>query len=332
MTASQGELEVFGLPPRPPPSATLLCDAFAAMFSGLPEFVDAGAVPAVSSPLPRPRSTGAIATTTTYRSPYELSRNWSGAYIEAHNGKMFVQVTALWTVPTLRPPPIRLSPSPSSGVEYHASAWVGLDGQRQYYGSSLPQIGTVETLPTTGSGQTSAHAFFQWYADGKVAPDLFYLAGVDVQPGDQVGGMVWVPKPDFVHAFFRNFRTNQITIFEKAAPLVRLPDDTEAPAGIAGATAEWVVEQPSKLLSPPDPVDTRPVLLPFPNYGHIKFTHCIGGLAPAPGEPTEGMAMDGTRFIRLLTPLADPDRFVIVSRPRKICDTKLMLEYAPRHD
>jgi hypothetical protein len=74
---------------------------------------------------------------------YETSPNWSGAYITPKRSRMFTEVHGSWQVPTPSPP-VDGKGSPPADGDYRSSAWIGLDGQRRYLNSSLPQIGTSQ--------------------------------------------------------------------------------------------------------------------------------------------------------------------------------------------
>ena len=53
----------------------------------------------------------------------------------------FMQIWGVWTIPgNLKLPPAPFQGPP--GIDYVCSNWIGLDGQRLYLDSSLPQIGT----------------------------------------------------------------------------------------------------------------------------------------------------------------------------------------------
>jgi hypothetical protein len=94
---------------------------------------------------------------------FESSSNWSGANITANHNRRFLQIWGTWTIPGL----LRLPPGPFQGPPgktYVCSNWIGLDGQRRYLDSSLPQIGTQSTLQ--GDGTTTAEAWVQWWARG----------------------------------------------------------------------------------------------------------------------------------------------------------------------
>src|SRR5262249_51093576 len=78
-------------------------------------------------------------------SRHESSLNWSGAYILPRNARMFTQVLGSWHVPRVDPPA-----GENPFAEYRSSTWIGLDGQRSYLNSTLPQLGTGQFFNATG--------------------------------------------------------------------------------------------------------------------------------------------------------------------------------------
>ena len=75
---------------------------------------------------------------------FETSTNWSGAYVTSNRFKKFVQIWGFWRVPEhLDLPPLGKTVT-RPGLPYTCSNWIGLDGQRRYFNSSLPQMGTSQ--------------------------------------------------------------------------------------------------------------------------------------------------------------------------------------------
>ena len=92
---------------------------------------------------------------------FEISSNWSGVYITANGDRQFMQIWGVWIVPEqVDLPPVEYQ-GPSN-LPYVCSNWIGLDGQRRYLNSSLPQMGTATTL--NSSGPPTAEAWTQWWA------------------------------------------------------------------------------------------------------------------------------------------------------------------------
>ena len=79
-------------------------------------------------------------------SRFEASPNWAGAYITANEGLRFAQLYGFWKVPLKSGSGAAGQFPPSDpALPYKVAAWIGLDGQRDYVNSSLPQIGTKAT-------------------------------------------------------------------------------------------------------------------------------------------------------------------------------------------
>ncbi len=251
----------------------------------------------------------------------ETSRNWSGAYITANQNKRFLQVWGLWTVPAnlqLPPPEFRGPP----GIEYRVANWIGLDGQRRYFNSSLPQIGTTSILQADGS--TRSEAWVQWFEQGSEDPNLIPLT-LTVQPGDPVLCFVTVVGPQQVVCVIINLRP-PLPVLQAIcaeAPPITLPDGTVAAPDIAGATAEWVVERP-QVIGTTTPNN-------FPDYGRTDFSCCLaveGGQAGL-SSLFDGVVqnLSGARPIRMYDVLPNPSRTRYTSMPEKVNVTTLDLHY-----
>lgn len=251
----------------------------------------------------------------------ETSRNWSGAYITANQNKRFLQVWGLWTVPAdLQLPPELFQGPP--GVEYRVANWIGLDGQRRYFNSSLPQMGTTSILQADGS--TRSEAWVQWFERESDDPHIVPLT-LTVRPGDTVLCFVTVLGSQQVVCIIINL-SPPLPVLQAVlatAPPVTLPGGTVAAPDIAGATAEWVVERPQVIgaLTPNN----------FPNYGQTKFSFCLA----VEGDHADlsslfgGVAQDlsGARPIRMYDVLPNPARTRYISMPDKVDDMTLRLHY-----
>ncbi|MBV8592294.1 MAG: hypothetical protein JO212_19935 [Acetobacteraceae bacterium] len=319
--ASPALLRRYGLPPRPDPDAQPLLRQVWNRGFGAPltlkefRFVRADLVQQTRYQ--------------TYEIPVsetrvETSSNWSGAYITANRDKHFLQIWGVWTVPAH----VRLPPAPfqKPGVEYKCATWIGLDGQRLYFDSSLPQIGTSSTLKVDGT--TVAEAWTQWWARGIPNAQPQQL-GLTVAPGNQVLAVLTAWDAQNVIFVMVNLSDSSAIGVKRAAPTVTLPDGTKATPDIAGATAEWIVERPA---IPGQPlVHNRPPLYNFPDYGCIEFDLCVA----IEGDSVDifslfgGLPQDlqGERLIRMFDVLHDPERTVFVSMPRRVDDTTLRLHH-----
>lgn len=250
---------------------------------------------------------------------FETSSNWSGAYITANRDRQFLQIWGIWTIP----PNLQLPPLPfqgPAGVDYVCSNWIGLDGQRLYFDSSLPQIGTVSTLQANGN--TTAEAWTQWWARG-IANTAPLPLGLTVAPGHQVLSVLTASDPQTVIFVMVNLSTMTSMAVMGTAPTVTLPDGTNATPDIAGATAEWIVERPA--------IPGQPTRYNFPDYEHTEFDLCVAVegddvdiFSLFGGLPQE---LQGARRIRMFDVLLSPARTAFISMPRKLNDTAVRVRY-----
>jgi hypothetical protein len=244
---------------------------------------------------------------------FEGSSNWSGAYVVPTGGNMVVAIMGIWTVPTLTtPPPPETQADPNAA--YECSTWIGLDGQRLYLNSSLPQIGTTQILPMSNgvASPVSAQAWFQWWDRQTGGPPA--NLNIAVAPGDEVACLLWVLDPRTVGAYFLNLTSNQIALVTASAPIVGGTQLT-----VSGATAEWIMERPTKLGST--------AFYGFPDYADTKFCDCIALTGLAPPIPDSFKDLETARLIRLYDTLANPPRNLYISMPTKLDDTTVQMTY-----
>ena len=233
----------------------------------------------------------------------ETSENWSGAYITANDDKTFDFVAGMWKVPTPKQP---ASAPSQSVVDYACSTWIGLDGQRRYRNSSLPQIGTSQTLKVAGNTQTlEAQAWTQWWARGQinVGPIPITILDSSNKPvpfpvgfGDIIACGILVVTPSAVIMTMVNLSTTPIPTI--AVVPVLAPSFGPIQLEVSGATAEWVMERPT-IVGTTD-------LANFPDYGDVDFPICFATESPAPLGPQSFRVLDGARFIRMYE--VPPDR------------------------
>ena len=316
-------LRKYGLPPRPDPNCQpLLRKAWERGFGKpmtLQQFnlnVDRVQATVYS---PHPREQEAVLPSATR---FETSSNWSGCYITSNNFKRLIQVWGLWKVPgNLKlPPPTFQGPQ---GVPYICANWIGLDGQRLYLDSSLPQIGTSSTLQT--NGMTVTESWAQWWArfDQNTVPAPL---GLSVNPGDEVLCVLTVWDPQTVNLVMVNLSSpnqpNGMAV-KGTAPTMTLPNNVQYVPSITGATAQWIVERPRVVGSTE--------LNNFPDYGQTEFDSCIA----VEGDEADIFALfggvsqelQGTRRIRMIYDLFDPARTAFVSMPRKVNETTSTVRY-----
>jgi hypothetical protein len=257
---------------------------------------------------------------------FETSSNWSGAYITANQDRQFLQVWGSWRIPgnLQMPPPYLQGPQ---NIPYVCANWIGLDGQRLYLNSSLPQMGTVSILQPNNT--TTAQAWTQWWARGSADPTPVPL-GLAVAPGDQVLCVVTAQDPMTVYCVMVNLTPFPPTgtVVKSTVPNVTLPDGTTVQPSIAGATAEWIVERPRV---PNPPPGQPPAPYNFANYGEMEFQFCgaVEGNGVSVLSWFSGLTqvLRGARRIRMFDVLANPARTEFISMPRGLTDTSIRLKY-----
>lgn len=269
----------------------------------------------------------------------EKSENWSGAYVTATEGGMFSLVVGQWEEPAPSLPGNEEQDYDPARV-CRGSVWIGLDGQRAYPDSTLPQLGTAHERETSGFRHW---AWFQWWTplaeeDPLAQPED--IPTLSIQPGDRITCALWIPPPDPVIApdpndpagraragcFMVRERSGLaefVLPFEIFAPsLTKAPRPPVYPK-VTGATAQWIVERPKEIPVDPEEGRHRPVILP--DYGEVTFSECLAGLAEAPGalwfdtrQPETG------RFIAMYNRRRQPGRTVTISavdRPAAVTDS-----------
>lgn len=236
--------------------------------------------------------------------PAQKSMNWSGAYVAPRNGRSLVSVMANWTVPAVSPPP------GGTASEYQSSTWIGLDGQRLYLDSSLPQIGTRQRWLTHPTPRAEYGCWFQWWARGRDLPIVTLALPVD--PYDEISAIITVLSETTVRCNLKNVSKN----------IALQAFDATAPAGlrISGATAEWIMERPS-------PMGTdgwEPYELPA--YTDFAFTDCVAQ-SVAPGSSIlQGYDLASARLIRMYELRHNPAGARTISTARRILDAPQRLE------
>ncbi len=332
VSASRVQLKTYGLPPKPDPATQpLLRGIWDRGFGAKLTLEEFRFTPRVIEQITKPtyrlqfRQADELPVALTR---FETSPNWSGAYITANRDRQFLQIWGAWAIPSnlKLPPPEFRGPA---GVGYRCANWIGLDGQRLYFNSSLPQIGTVSVLQADGT--TAAGAWTQWWARGLMNPVPTPL-NLAVAPGDQVLCVLTAVDPQTV--IFVMVDLDQKTcmaVQATAPPAVPMPPGvtrTGTP-DIAGATAEWILERPAV----PGQTNAygQPQLYNFPDYRDTAFDFC----GAVEGESVDISSLPGglprelqaARRIRMFDVLLDPGRTAFISMPWKLDDTSVHLRY-----
>jgi hypothetical protein len=231
---------------------------------------------------------------------WETSGNWSGAYIEPRNDAVFGEVSAHWTIPNL-------AAVPKPNVTHSSSIWVGLDGQRMYFNSSLPQIGTTQAIDPNGN--IDYHAWYQWWERGQTNPRPHKIRHFGISADDEI--FSHVQTVNATHVIVSIAKLNPPMQFwsrKRRAPTYLAGPYINDHPKISGATAQWVVERPMK--------PNSDELFPLVSYGRVHFRRCWASVAPEPGAPSVGyQTLDGARFIRMYDRRNNPTRTAMISSP-----------------
>ena len=254
-------------------------------------------------------------------SQFESSDNWSGVYIAANRDKRFLQVWGSWVVPDQLKAPAAAA-NGASGFPYVCSNWIGLDGQRRYFNSSLPQVGTVCTL--VADGDIEAHGWVQWWArdmQGNAPVPL----GLTIEAGDEVLCVVTASDPKTVICVMVNLSADPPVgmAVKGTSPDVELMDGSTGRPDIAGATAEWIVERP-QVVDEPTPFN-------FPDYGETGFADCIA----VEGDEVDSASwfngvvqqLPGASRIRMFEVLDNPARTAFISMPTEVGVDSVRVRY-----
>lgn len=241
----------------------------------------------------------------------EDSGNWAGAYATANSGMHLGTMLGIWKVP------LKLTvPNGRDPRDFSCSIWIGLDGQRRYFDSSLPQIGTLTQFNADGS--RNDFAWVQWWERDSPG-NSFATLPVPVKPGDEVGAFLHVVDPLHVWLVLVNLSTSPV----RTATALKV----SAPVGGAqpilfGATAEWVVERPSRFNLLKSKFD-------LPDFGHCHMeglalqTTQIGDILYN-GELRD---MSYARMIRMLEVRTDPPRTAIIAMPHRAGPTAVNVTF-----
>jgi len=292
----QVDLTRFGLPPRPDRDAQReLFDFWEELFSAPVTFQRAEFELALPESLHgRGYGTGGSGT------HHEASLNWSGAYILPSDGRMLTQVLGSWRVPTILAPTGK-----PTGALYGSSTWIGFDGQREYFDSTLPQIGTGQFLNLPGEPGSTTKSWIQWWPRPAVTLDML------VVPGDLMLCWLIVVSQERVLFIIKNQSRGPLYWFIWRAPIVSKPPRYPMPARarVSGGTAEWVMERPA--------FGTPPVLFDLPDYSPVQFSSCLAVSSAIPGWTGQLERLGSPRLIGMYAIDPLPHRAVTVSVARR---------------
>jgi hypothetical protein len=313
LTAPAQDLDKFGFPPRPDPKRLPLLHAFwQKMFESRSHFERFDISPADLELVAdlRVNSRGPAIDLLARR---QSSLNWSGAYLTPRDGTIFDSIHGAWQVPT----PSKPAAAAAGNLFFSSSTWIGLDGQRRYYQSSLPQIGTGQDLDiATGVSQEQYRAWWQWWARDVSGAGIpiplpfptikhldFIMANVCANPGRNSAKFL-----------IKNISNGQAMLFDQAAPI---PNPGFPALRISGATAEWILERPS--------VGSQIQVLP--DYGTVLFSDCLAvATNPSTGAQVE-RDVEVPKLIDMYEMRSNPQRTAKISIARPVDEDRVMTVY-----
>jgi peptidase A4-like protein len=288
LTATPEELERYGIPPKPDPDRQPALTRFwTEMYSPPLVFV----APPIEVP-----------GTSDFKT--ESSLNWSGAYITPRNGQQFTEVHAAWEIPHVTVPA-----GGSESAEYRSSCWIGVDGSKSYFDSSLPQLGTGQFVKNDPAAAPYYHTWCQWWLRDNPQTFIPLTLSVRIAPGQRVMASLRFWSKTEMHGIIVNRTTGEILPF-----IMEAPTDTASnmKLKVSGATAEWIVERPA---------DEKNEPYALPDYGTVRFTNCcaVSAEMSVEGVPGPGRewTLDGARLIRMYKHACNPSRTVMISKAER---------------
>lgn len=273
LTASERELQIYGLPSRPDPEKhpqqAALWDSFAARplrfvrpklmpFDRVrSEIRDYKVHEITSDPHVRDlikRQLDKIRIRLCWIRPL-TSTNWSGGVVDRPASEQLVTVTGQWVVPSVSPPASAWNGTGFNDGTYICAVWVGLDGTNG--SNDVLQAGTNSVVTVSGGKVTSTryYAWIEWFGNPWQVESDF-----PVNPGEAILCTVCAP--------FGNTHGTAMFVNQTTGLAVNYGIDPPAGTTLSGNVAEWIVEDPGQLGGG---------LFPFPNYGLTTFHNCSAG-------------------------------------------------------
>lgn len=179
------------------------------------------------------------------------SNNWTGVVRQQPPpDATYTGVTATFNVPQ----PTGVG---DNGAMQGASAWVGIDGDTS--DKAILQTGVDFTVQ---NGQTTYHAWYEWY------PDYAHDFSMDVKAGDTIVAKVQSSSPSEGVAILENKSNGQ-----SATKTLNAPNPT---ATLGGQNAEWIVEN----------FEQNGSMVGLVDFGTVTFT----GADAAAGDSSYGVS------------------------------------------
>jgi hypothetical protein len=243
----------------------------------------------------------------------QTSLNWSGAYITPRDGTVFSSIWAKWQVPTATLPPGGLATD-----KYHSSTWIGFDGQRRYFMSTLPQFGTAQNIdPITSVPPSPYFAWWQWWVRD-VASQAFpiVLGAPAIHPGDLISCYMQVANDRSGVSFaMTNLTTSRSVQFSQGAP----PATWGQPFKVSGATAEWVMERSADA--------PNPTPLQLPDYGTVDFRDCGATAINLNTGAMVARSLSAAKLIDMYVVKQNPERIAKISIAKPLDKTEFLTHF-----
>ena len=210
--ARADQLAPYGFPPKPdqqlqPDEYAIWSRVFTSKLTYVQASFTFNASQLLRSGAARPRLAG---------TRHQDSTNWSGGYIKPRDGRMITYLYGEWVVP-----PVSAPASAPAGAFFSSSTWIGLDGQRRYLHSSLPQIGTAQTA-IAGQLPQPPTTWFQWWSRDQ-QHNCFVTLPPMASTGERVGALMVVISATQVVFSMVNFDTATLLLpFTVTAPTTSL--------------------------------------------------------------------------------------------------------------
>ncbi len=272
MNASDGELALYGFPPRPDQQAAPEAYKHWRRLVSAPQKRIANPRLQQTRIENRPIA-DAIQNAVVKNTVSTTSSNWSGYAITGSTGTFRVNNAWIYTEFVV---PIAQQPfGTCSGSWDYSSLWDGFDG----YGSSdVLQAGIEADAYCSGSTKSTYYsAWYEWYPYAETR-----ISSIAVNPGDVMAVEVWyTTSAPYGHAYIVNYSTQQS---------VSLAFNPPSGTTFAGNSAEWVVEAPT--VGGGLAAITNYVAAPFNfNYAYNGSSYYYPGSSPA-GTTTYSITME----------------------------------------
>lgn len=309
LRATAGELERYGLPPRPDPETER--DAYGAwqrLFGpepdGMLNYLEFQP-PALDDNWAENSYRLARGSALRAVGRVENSRNWSGAVAAVAADSQFKQIFGSWRVPKVK------RPAGGADGDYRCSVWIGLDGHRRHL-KSLAQLGTTQRVRTeNGIDLVKCEAWYQWWLRDQKFPPIPF-ANFPVEPDDEIGCCLTVLSPKLVRFFIVNLTRMAAARVQSAMPT---PQGDGADFGLRSVSAAWVAERPTRR-------DSHE-LHPLPDYGSVTIGDCVATMNN--GHAPRGLTV--SKRMRMIAERANPPRSAVISSAAKLDDLSVQTAF-----